>query len=66
MLGTIAITLLVVSGLAFVFTALIVEERRNRETPEKRILREAEEVIMQASRAIQREAARLQKTTTAA
>lgn len=66
MLGTIALTLLVVSGLAFIFTALIVEECRNKECPEKRILREAEEIIMQTSRLIQREAAKLQKTATAA
>lgn len=66
MLGTIALTLLVVGGLAFIFTALIVEERKNREHPEARILREAEEIIMQASRLLRREAARVTKTTTAA
>lgn len=66
MLGTLALTLFVVGGLAFIFTALIVEERKNREHPEARILRETEEIIMQASRLIRREAARVTKTTTAA
>ena len=50
MLSTIALIIWVVCGLAFVFTVLIIENHRNSEEPEQRILREAEAVVHKLAR----------------
>jgi hypothetical protein len=62
MLGTI---LIVIAGLAFIFTALAVQARRDAvdDSPEKRILREAEEILTQAGRQLKKEAALLKSKT---